>query len=143
MLLAENTLLMVGNERTPKVGVHGAVARMINILFVEDDSAVREVVTHVLAASGFGVFAAHDPYEAIRILAERHVDVLFTDIILPGMDGVQLAKQARVMRPAIKVLFTTGYAQLATTRDALRYGRVLYKPMRPGEIVQAIETAAA
>jgi|SRR6185437_2659438 len=116
---------------------------MITILFVEDDSAVRDVVMQMLYRRGFAVLTAADAYDAIRILNDRHVDVLFTDIIMPGMDGVQLAKQAKLMRPGIKVLFETGYAQLATTRLANSYGKVLYKPLREGEIVAAIQGLAA
>lgn len=115
----------------------------LSILIVEDDIAVRDVLIRVLSEKGFGVLTASNGYEATRILAERHVDVLFTDIMLPGMDGVQLAKQAKLMRPGLKVLFETGYAQLATTRDAIRHGRVLYKPLRQAEIIQAVETLIA
>jgi CheY-like chemotaxis protein len=120
------------------------VAEFITILLVEDDSAVRDVVVRVLAEKGFGVLTANDAYEAIRILAERHVDVLFADIVLPGgMDGVQLAKQARLMRPAIRVLFQTGYVQRATEREAFRIGRVLFKPLRQPDIVRALEQVLA
>lgn len=119
------------------------MARFLSILVVEDDTAVRDVLIRVLSEHGFGVLTASDGYDAVRILADRHVDVLFTDIILPGMDGVQLAKQATLMRPGIKVLFETGYANLATMRDAIRYGQVLYKPLRAGEIIQAIEGLTA
>lgn len=116
---------------------------MLTVLFVEDDSAVREVVMQMLYRHGFAVLTAADAYDAIRIVSERHVDVLFADIIMPGMDGVQLAKQARLIRPGIRVLFETGYAQLATTRDASRYGQVLYKPLRETEIIEAIELLIA
>jgi DNA-binding NtrC family response regulator len=119
------------------------VARMLTILFVEDDSAVRELVMQMLHRHGFAVLTAADAYDAIRILSEHHVDVLFADIIMPGMDGVQLAKQARLIRPGIKVLFETGYAQLATTRLAVSYGQVLYKPLRETQIIEAIELLIA
>ena len=114
------------------------------ILLVEDDSAVRDVLIRILSEKGFGVLTASDAYEAIRMLGDRHIDVLFTDIILPGgMDGVQLAKQARLIRPGIKVLFQTGYAHTTTAREAFRLGRVLYKPIRQPEIIQALEQLLA
>lgn len=119
------------------------MASFVTILLVEDDSAVLDIVMRALSEKGFGVLAAADAYEAIRILAERHVDVLLTDIILPGMDGVQLAKQAKLIRPGIKVLFQTGYGQVATEREAFRHGRVLFKPLRQAEIVQAVQTLLA
>src|SRR5690242_8798518 len=111
------------------------------ILLVEDDTAVRDVVIRMLSQRGFAVLTARDGYEAIRLLADRHVDVLFADIILPGgIDGVQLAKQARLMWPGIRVMFQTGYAQRATEREAFRLGRVLFKPLREPDIVEAVET---
>lgn len=119
------------------------MAPLISILIVEDDTAVRDLLVRILSEKGLGVLTARDGYEAVRILAERHVDVLFTDIILPGMDGVQLAKQAKLMRPGIKVLFETGYAQVATTRDAIRHGRVLYKPLRQAEVIREVEALLA
>jgi CheY-like chemotaxis protein len=119
------------------------VARHIAILLVEDDAAVRDVVTQVLSEMGFGVLTAGDAYEAIRILTERHVDLLFTDIIMPSMDGVQLAKQAKLIRHGIKVLFATGYAQKAVERGAMHVGRVLYKPLRRDEIIQVVEALLA
>ena len=111
----------------------------LTILFVEDDPDLRALVADMLSAKGFRVFAAADGYDAVRMLAEHHVDLLFTDIVMPGMDGVQLASQAKLMRPALKVLFATGYAQQATERGALRLGSLLYKPLRQPEIIRGVE----
>lgn len=116
---------------------------LLSILVVEDDTAVRDLVLRMLSEKGLGVLTASTAYEALNILRERSVDLLFTDIIMPGMDGVQLAKEAQRLRPGLKVLFATGYARLATTRDAIRYGRVLYKPLRETELVQAVEQVLA
>jgi CheY-like chemotaxis protein len=52
---------------------------------------------------------------------------------------VELAKEAERLRPGLKVMFITGYVELATRRDAMRHGRVLYKPVSPAELVQAVE----
>jgi len=116
------------------------VATAVSILFVEDESPVRDVVIRMLSERGFRVFAAADGYDAIRVLAAHHIDLLFTDVVMPGMDGVQLARQAKVMRPAIKVLFATGYAQRATERQAMRLGRILFKPLRQSELLREVET---
>jgi two-component system, cell cycle response regulator CpdR len=114
-----------------------------SILVVEDDIAVRDVVIQVLLEKGFAVLAASDAFEALRVLAEHTVDLLFTDILMPSMDGVDLAKQAKLLQPALKVLFATGYAQKAAERNAMRFGRVLFKPVRAPELLEAVQAAAA
>lgn len=100
------------------------MAPLLTILVVEDESAVRDVVVQLLSAKGFRVLTATDAYDAVRLLAGHHVDLLFTDIVMPGMDGVQLARQAKLMQPSLRVLFTTGYAAKASERGAiLAFGR--------------------
>ena len=112
---------------------------MLTILIVEDETALRDLIVRIVSERGFRVFAAANGHEAIRILGAHPVDLLFTDIVLPSMDGVQLAAQAKLMRPGIKVLFSTGYAGKANERNALRHGRVLYKPLRQHEVIREIE----
>ena len=114
-------------------------AAAFTILFVEDETSVRDVIVRMLSEKGFRVFAAADGYDAVQILAAHHVDLLFTDVVMPGIDGVQLARQAKLMRPAIKVLFTTGYAQRAAERQAMRLGRILFKPLRHAELIREVE----
>src|SRR5690349_20073368 len=97
----------------------------------------------MLSANGFGVLTARDGPEALRILGQRPVDLLFTDIVMPGMDGVELARQARQVRPGLKVLFATAYAQKAIERDAIHQARVVYKPFRQAELVKEIEALLA
>lgn len=111
----------------------------LTVLFVEDETDLRNLVMGMLVARGFRVFAAADGIDALHILHRHHVDLLFTDIVMPGFDGVRLAKQARLLRPGLKVLFTTGYVQRATEREASRYGAVLFKPLRHTEIIREIE----
>ncbi|HEX6840682.1 MAG TPA: response regulator, partial [Stellaceae bacterium] len=67
-----------------------------SILVVEDESAARDLVIRMLSEKGFGVLTADTAEDALRILAQRPVDLLFSDIVLPQMDGVELAKQARL-----------------------------------------------
>ncbi len=87
------------------------------ILVCEDDPEVRAYTTEVLRELGYCVVAAADGPAALRQLeaSDGKIDLLFTDIVLPsGMNGEMLARQARALRPDLKVLFTTGYA-----RDAI------------------------
>ena len=130
-------------DQTNDSGVCRTMVSLLTILVVEDDSAVRDLVIRILSENGFGVLTANSAYDALAILRTRSVDLLFTDIIMPGIDGVELAKEARRLRPGLKVMFATGYAQVAHLRQAIHHGRVLYKPLREPELVQAVEQALA
>jgi CheY-like chemotaxis protein len=85
------------------------------ILLVEDNSDVRAYTTEILRELGYRVLEAHEGDTALGFLAsEPEIKLLFTDIGLPGpFNGRQLSDEARKIRPDIKVLFTTGYAQNA------------------------------
>ncbi|WP_267395459.1 MULTISPECIES: PAS domain S-box protein [unclassified Sphingomonas] len=88
------------------------------VLVVEDDPSVRMTVLEVLGELGYGAIEAVDAPSAIPILnSDRAIDLLVTDVGLPGMNGRQLAEVARQSRPDLKVLFVTGYAQNAAVRS--------------------------
>ena len=87
------------------------------VLIVEDDNAVRTLVCEVLRELGYGYLEAADASAAQPILASgQRIDLLISDVGLPGMNGRQLAEVARTLRPGLKVLFITGYAQDAEVR---------------------------
>ncbi len=85
------------------------------ILLCEDDADVRAFSAESLNELGYRVIEASDGESALGLLAPggEHVDLLFTDIVLSGISGAELAKRARVLRPELRVLFTTGYARNA------------------------------
>ncbi len=116
-LLAEHVDIL---EKTEEVAVTGGQGE--TILVVEDEPAVREHSVSLLTDLGYRVLAAGDGEAALRILAQDDaVDLLFTDVGLPGgLTGRQLADAARVRRPELKVVYTTGYA-----RNAIVHGGVL------------------
>jgi signal transduction histidine kinase len=107
------------------------------ILVVEDDEAVRDYTAEILRELGYGVLEARDGRSALQILERRDVDLLFTDIVMPGgMNGRELADEAARRRPGLRVLFTTGY-----TRNAIvHHGRLdagvnmIGKPFSFGEL---------
>ena len=115
------------------------MADALTVLFVEDESDLRDLVMGMLLAKGFRVFVAADGVDALHLLRQHHVDLLFTDIVMPGMNGVLLARYAKDLQPQLKVLFTTGYVQRALERNAVLYGPVLFKPLRHTEIIQEVE----
>ena len=84
------------------------------VLVVEDDDDVRAYSGDISRELGYRVIEAHDGPPALRLLDQQRVDLLFTDVVLPGgMTGAQVAAQASAIRPSLKVLFTTGYARNA------------------------------
>ncbi len=88
------------------------------VLVIEDEISVRRFVVEVLQQLGFQVTAAHDGPAGIDILqSSQPIDLLVTDIGLPGLNGRQVADIARQSRPALKVLFMTGYAEVAAMSD--------------------------
>jgi two-component system, cell cycle response regulator CpdR len=98
-------------------------------------------VSEVLTEKGFDVLVASDGYEAVRLLTEHHVDLLVTDIVMPGISGFELARQAKVMRPHLRVLYTTGYAEQAQRRHDNPCGKLMPKPFRPAELVSEVKEA--
>ena len=92
------------------------------ILVVEDEEALRQYTVDILSELGYAVLAAANGAAALDILKSHDdIDLLFTDIVMPGgMNGRQLADQALQLRPALKVLFTTGY----TANAIVHQGRV-------------------
>jgi len=83
------------------------------ILVVEDDAIVRMLIVDVLEELEFKVLEADGSEQALATLKDlnQHIDLMMTDVGLPIMDGRELAKEARVLRPALPILFASGYAE--------------------------------
>ena len=108
------------------------MAQRFTILLVDDDDLVRGSLMGLLEAHGCRVLAAASGAEALQVLAQDHVDVLFTDIIMPDLDGIALAKEAKRLRPDLRIMFATGYYSRAAEAEAL--GTLLFKPIRDREL---------
>lgn len=117
------------------------------ILVVEDDELVRRQLTSQLKDLGYRVVSANDGVEALKLLKKsRHFDMLFTDMVMPGgINGCQLADEAAKLRPALPVLFTSGYAESAVVRQGrLDPGfNLLQKPYRRHELAAKIRAILA
>jgi CheY-like chemotaxis protein len=110
------------------------------ILVVDDDPDVRDYAIAVLEDYGYRVLSAEDGLDALSVLArERSVDLLFTDVVMPRLNGFELAARARAVTPLLKVLFTSGYATDLSAAD-----RLLKKPYLPqqlcGEVASMLPT---
>jgi CheY-like chemotaxis protein len=108
------------------------------VLVVEDNPAVRNFVTEALRSAGYQVFDAESAEVALDLLSlsEESVDLLLTDVVLPRMDGYELARVARAVRPSLSVLYMSGYADSPRLRDAaLRSGiDLIEKPFTSGAV---------
>lgn len=116
---------------------------MPRILIAEDDTAVREFVRRALEHGGHQVMTAQDGLDALDILGGGDFDLLITDIVMPGLDGIALALKVAKERPQMAILMMTGYAaerQRAHNLDVLIH-RVVAKPFSLREICDAAEAA--
>lgn len=113
---------------------------MSKILLAEDDHATRQFLAGALEKSGHSVTACADGLEALAAYeaAPDSFDLLLTDIVMPGMDGVELANRAKATRPHLKIVFITGFAGMAGD-DA----KVISKPFHLGNLTRKIDQILA
>ena len=113
---------------------------MIRILLAEDDQVMREYLTRALERAGYAVSAVDRGTAAIPLLETESFDLLLTDIVMPEMDGIELARRAGEMVPGLRVMFITGFA--AVTLKAGREmpsARVLSKPFHLRDLVAEVD----
>ena len=115
---------------------------MPHILIVEDDEAMREFLSQAISRSGYYVEAVPDGAEALRRVEQDHFDLLLTDIRMPGLDGIELARRARRRVPGLCVLLVTAYAGDALGMADLDASctEVLSKPFNLNELIDRVET---
>ncbi|HEY0527007.1 MAG TPA: response regulator [Stellaceae bacterium] len=111
------------------------------VLVVDDDKDVLALAATVLKDCGYEVLQCHDGRQALDVLRIRHdaIDLLFTDVVMPGMNGFDLADAAKRICPALKVLYTTGFASVPMPLAAKRHGKIIPKPWRPDDLCRQIE----
>jgi len=113
---------------------------MIRILLAEDDQVMRDYLTRALERSGYAVSAVDRGTAAIPLLEGEHFDLLLTDIVMPEMDGIELAQRASALAPDLRVMFITGFA--AVTLQAgktMPQARVLSKPFHLRDLVMEVD----
>jgi two-component system cell cycle sensor histidine kinase/response regulator CckA len=131
--------------RTPRVGAAPTSSGVV--LLAEDDEAIRQYASRALRAVGYIVLEAADGDQAM-LESQRHdgaIDVLVTDIVMPGMHGRELAGAIRRSRPGIAVVFMSGYADAAADRDVgiAGEGHFLPKPFTVSALQTVVAKAAA
>lgn len=135
--------------------VHGAAETLLQraqpqivggherILIVEDDELVRHHVIRQLNDFGYDIVAVSSAMDALNILQQQRFDLLFTDVVMPGMNGPQLAAEAQKLYPTMKLLFTSGYTENAIVHHGrLDAGvKLLSKPYRRQDLANKIREA--
>ncbi|GAO01242.1 response regulator [Anaeromyxobacter sp. PSR-1] len=115
----------------------------VRVLLVEDDDDNRELMAEVLTASGCQVMSAASGQEGLKTLSEHSIDVVVTDVGMPGMGGLEMARAAKAIAPTVPVVVVTGWAE----RDDIARARgrdvdaVLIKPVDPDALTAAVNDA--
>jgi two-component system, cell cycle response regulator CpdR len=113
---------------------------MIRILLAEDETAMREYLTRALEKSGYEVVAVDRGTEAVPLLEDKHFDLLLTDIVMPEMDGIELARHCNRVSPRTEVMFITGFSGVALRAgQSLPQAKVLSKPFHLKDLVLEVE----
>jgi DNA-binding NtrC family response regulator len=112
-----------------------------SILVVDDEPAIQDILTWSLEAEGYNVATAASGEEALTRFAEQDFDVIVTDIVMPGLNGLDLLERSRVLNPRASVIVMTAYAALETAITALRRGASDYleKPFSVEVLKQRVQ----
>jgi len=119
--------------------------QMAAILLAEDDESMRRFLKKALEKAGHAVVDAAQGDEALTELQLREFDLLLTDIVMPVMDGIELARRAAQIDPEMKIMFITGFAAVALNpaNRAPEEAKVLSKPFHLKDLVQEVERMVA
>ncbi|MCF6215835.1 MAG: response regulator [Emcibacter sp.] len=114
---------------------------MPRILLAEDDDTMRRFLSRSLEKAGYQVISVGLGTDALPLLAGGGFDLLLTDIVMPGMDGIELARRATKMQPELNVMFITGFAAVAmdTAKDRPVNAKVLQKPFHLKDMVDEVD----
>ena len=118
---------------------------MAKILLAEDDDDMRNFLVKALQKAGHEVTSFGEGASAFEEIKHASFDLLLTDIVMPEMDGIELARRAAELDPAMKIMFITGFAAVALHPDskAPKDAKVLSKPFHLRELVDEVERVMA
>ena len=113
-----------------------------SVLIVDDENILLEMANEILLTAGYQTATANNAATAIEMLKENKYDLLFTDVIMPGMTGYQLVKEAQKIAPDMKVLLTSGYqvGYQQTDIDSKLLDEVVTKPYGDLKLCRAVRT---
>lgn len=113
------------------------------ILLVDDEQSVRAIVLKILQRAGYNVLEAENGESALRIaqLHAERIDLLITDMQMPGLRGPEVAARLAVARPGLRVLFMSGYAEQDSRAGVPAGANFLNKPFSSGDLAKTVEAA--
>jgi cyclic di-GMP phosphodiesterase len=116
---------------------------MTRVLVIDDEPIIRDLIAEILADAGYELVSAENAEQGLDLLAGNRVDVVVSDIIMPGLTGIQLLAEVRKVRPSLPVVLVTGAGTHAMLADALAGGAdgFVMKPFSHGELVHAVTRA--
>lgn len=113
---------------------------MTRILLAEDEQAMREYLTRALEKSGYEVVAVDRGTQAAPLLENEHFDLLLTDIVMPEMDGIELAQFCSRVSPQTQVMFITGFSGVTLRAgQSMPSAKILSKPFHLKDLVLEVE----
>ncbi|MFO1033205.1 MAG: response regulator [Hyphomicrobiales bacterium] len=118
---------------------------MARIILAEDDDDMRRFLTSALEKAGHKVTSFGEGASAFAEIKQETFDLLLTDIVMPEMDGIELARRAAELDPALKIMFITGFAAVALNPDsqAPKEAKVLSKPFHLRDLVNEVNRLMA
>ena len=117
---------------------------MAHILLAEDDHSLRGFLTRALEKAGHTVVPCENGDDAVDALDRGPYDLLLTDLVMPGADGIEVARVAAQKQPGVRIMFITGFAAVAlTAAQATPQAKVLSKPIHLREIVAEVDRMIA
>jgi two-component system cell cycle sensor histidine kinase/response regulator CckA len=131
-------------REAPKTKAPRQVAAGGTVLLVEDDPLVRQVAERVLRRAGWAVHCAESAEAALEVLDRAPCDLMISDVALPGMDGMALARQARICQPAISIILASGYERTVAD-DGFGAAELsfLAKPYSQEDLLDAVDRTFA
>jgi two-component system cell cycle response regulator CpdR len=114
---------------------------MPRILLAEDDDNMRQFLERALGRAGYDVEAVGDGDAALERVTANEYDLLLADVVMPGIDGVELARRASALLPDLRVMFITGFAAVALRQPgfARRQPKVLAKPFHLRQLIEEVD----
>jgi DNA-binding NtrC family response regulator len=111
-----------------------------SVLIVDDEPSVRQTLSEWMRKKNFNVFEAEGGRQAMEMIQRDDPDIVISDVVMPGMDGIQLLKAAKAVKADTPFLMISGYPSRSTAVDIMKYGASDYlpKPFTPEELVNRV-----